>query len=74
VVSFDDTSLPEVIGDAGLLVADGEVLAMSMAVRNVLDSPGLYEELCGRGPLRAASFSWERTAEATLSAYADVAG
>jgi glycosyltransferase involved in cell wall biosynthesis len=73
VVSFDNTSLPEVVLDAGLLVPDGDVVAMSAAVRKVLDNPGLRCELAARGPQRAAETSWQRVVDAHTQIYTDVA-
>jgi glycosyltransferase involved in cell wall biosynthesis len=68
VVAFDNTALPEVLGDAGVLVADGDVTAMAEAVGRVLDDASLAADLRARGPARAAQFSWD----ATVAGYHEV--
>lgn len=56
------SSLPEVVGDAGLQVDPADPGELMTAIRNLLDSPARREELRGRGLERAARFRWERTA------------
>jgi glycosyltransferase involved in cell wall biosynthesis len=56
------SSLPEVVGDAGLQVEPTDPGDLRMAIRKLLESPVLREELRGRGLERAARFRWERTA------------
>jgi glycosyltransferase involved in cell wall biosynthesis len=73
VVSFDNTSLPEVVGKAGLLVPDGDVVALFDAVRRVLDDDVLRDELSAAGPVWAATFSWTRVLEDHLAIYELVA-
>lgn len=63
VVAFDNTSLPEVVGDAGILVPDGDVAAMVTAVRAVLGDAALRQRLREAGPRRAAAFSWPAAAD-----------
>lgn len=70
VVAANRTSLPEVVGDAGLLV-EPEVEAVAAAMVAVLNGPDLAQSLRTRGLARAAEFSWERTARLTLDAYAE---
>ena len=69
VVAFDNTSLPEVLGDAGLLVADGDVSALAAAAERVLTDRGLHDELGHRGVDRARSFTWQRTVDVHAHAY-----
>jgi glycosyltransferase involved in cell wall biosynthesis len=69
VVCSNAASLPEVVGDAGLLVDPRNPLAIANALRKVLDDHNLRAELRERGFKQAASFSWERTAQATLDVY-----
>lgn len=59
VVAFDNSSLPEVIGDGGLIVPDGDVAAMAGAVRRLADSEQLRSELGERGVAQASRFRWE---------------
>jgi len=72
VVAFDNTSLPEVIGDGGLLVPDGDVGAFVTAVRSVLDSERCRAEHRERGIARAATFSWERCVDQHVEVYRSV--
>ena len=72
VVCADVSSLPEVAGDAALLVppTDDEVLAA--AIGRVLDEPGLATALRQAGRTQAARFSWSRCAAETVAVYAAV--
>jgi glycosyltransferase involved in cell wall biosynthesis len=63
VVSFDNTSLPEVVGDGGLLVPDGDVAELVTALRSVIDDPAVASRLAAAGPRRATAFSWADAAE-----------
>ncbi len=70
VVAADRTSLPEVVGDAGLLVEPfAEPLARALI--SVLTDDGLSQRLRNRSLARAAEFSWARTAEETLRVYGE---
>jgi glycosyltransferase involved in cell wall biosynthesis len=68
VVAFANSSLPEVMGDAGVLVPDGDVAAMTRAVRELLDDAARWQELSARGLERAKQFSWDES----VRAHADV--
>jgi len=74
VVASDATSLPEVVGDAGLLVAPGDVGAWVDALRVMVGDPNRREALATSGVQRAASFTWEASARAHAAVYASVAG
>lgn len=73
VLASNRTSLPEVIGDAGLLV-EPEPGELARGMRRLLSEPALRQELRERGLRRAAQFSWRRTAAETLQIYRQVAG
>lgn len=73
VVSSNRSSLPEVAGDAALLVDPGQVEAMTGALARLLSDPSLQEALRGRGLAQAARFTWERTAKAVVEVYRRVA-
>ena len=73
VVAFDNSSLGEVIGDGGVLVPDGDVVAMTSAVRRVLDSPAAASDLSSAGVQRALAFTWSSCAEVHASVYQHVA-
>jgi glycosyltransferase involved in cell wall biosynthesis len=56
------SSLPEVVGDAGLTVDPADPGELMMAIRNLLENPARRQDLRGRGLERASMFRWERTA------------
>jgi alpha-1,3-rhamnosyl/mannosyltransferase len=74
VVSFDNSSLPEVAGDGALLVADGDIDAMSEAVRELLHDDTARRDLGRRGVARAAGFTWEDSASTIADVLRSVAG
>jgi glycosyltransferase involved in cell wall biosynthesis len=68
VVAADLPALREVLGDQAELVAPGDAGAMAAALARVLDDPGGEPARAARRT-RAAGFTWENCAQATLSAY-----
>ncbi len=70
VVCSSATSLPEVTGDAALLVEPLDVEGWVAGLASVLGNPELRASLRARAQARAAGFTWARTAEQTLQAYA----
>jgi len=72
VVCSNAASLPEVVGDAALLVDPTDEEAIAEAILRVLDDKGLQADLREAGLQRAAGFTWERTAQETLTVYRDV--
>ena len=74
VIAADTSSLPEVVGDAGLLVDPRDVDALTQAIHSLAGSETRREELRLRGRQRASAYSWRRTAEETLAVYRDVMG
>ena len=73
VVTSATSSLPEVAGDAALLVDPSDVEALAAALVRVASDSGLREDLGRRGLARARGFSWERTARETVAVYRDAA-
>lgn len=71
VICSNRSSLPEVVGDAGLSI-DPEPDAIARALVHVLTDDALRADLSRRGLRRAATFSWQRTMQLTLSAYHEV--
>lgn len=67
VVASTASSVPEVVGDAGLLVAPLDVPAWTAALAQTLDDQALRVHLRQAGLARAATFTWARTARAWLS-------
>jgi alpha-1,3-rhamnosyl/mannosyltransferase len=74
VVASNTSSLPEVIGDAGLLVDPHDVEAIAGVLEQIIDDEGLRLNLKQRSLERAAQFSWEQTARLTLDAYRTIMG
>jgi len=68
------SSLPEVAGDAALLVNPHDTDALADAIYRVLTDPVVADRLRRAGPRQAAHFSWARTASATAAVYRDVLG
>lgn len=73
VITSNVASLPEVAGDAALLIDPQDASALAKAVRRVLDDERLRDKLRQAGTRRAGEFSWTRTAELTRAVYARVA-
>jgi len=72
VVGSDATSIPEVVGDAGVLLPPDDAEGMAGALIRLATDDGFRAELSRRALAQAARFSWERTARETLAAYRDV--
>lgn len=64
VVAFANSALPEVVGEAGVLVPDGDVPAFAAAVVELLEDEEARASMAVRGIERAASFTWEGCARA----------
>lgn len=73
VVCSNTTSLPEVIGEAGLLVPPQDVGAWTEALSRLLSDADLRAELRARGLAKASLYSWEAAARKTLAVYTAVA-
>jgi glycosyltransferase involved in cell wall biosynthesis len=72
VVVADRASLPEVVGEAGLLVNPDDVDDIARALNRVLTDEPLRARMRALGLAQAARFTWERTAQATLAVYREV--
>lgn len=69
VITGNKTSLPEVVGDAGLLVDPFDVDAIAGAIAQIVDNSDLRAQLCIKGLERARLFDWRETAKRTLEVY-----
>ncbi len=74
VVGSQVSSLPEVIGDAGVLLDPDDVEGMADALVRLLEDDAFYATLHARARRQVARFSWEATARATWEAYGTVLG
>jgi len=72
VVTSNTTSLPEVVGDAGITVPPADTEQVAAALVRVLDDPELAAALGERGRNRARLFSWDAAATETLAIYRKV--
>ncbi|MFN3344427.1 MAG: glycosyltransferase family 4 protein [Chloroherpetonaceae bacterium] len=69
VITSTETSLPEIAGNAALLVNPYDTDAIANAMRQLIESPELREDLRNKGFERAKQFSWKKMAEETLNGY-----
>ncbi|XRP97070.1 glycosyltransferase family 4 protein [Methanocaldococcus sp. 16A] len=72
VITSNTSSLPEVVGDAGIMVNPYDVDELAKAMYEVLTNDGLREELSKKGLERAKLFSWKKCAEEHLKVYEEV--
>jgi glycosyltransferase involved in cell wall biosynthesis len=73
VVASSRGAIPEVVGDAGMLVEAEDEAAMADALADVLSSPQRRRRLVERGFERAARFEWTQASRALLDVYRTVA-
>ncbi|MEH2246190.1 glycosyltransferase family 4 protein [Nostoc sp.] len=69
VVSANTSSIPEVTGDAAILIDPSDSVQLAEAILKVISDSQIRQELISKGRERAKLFSWERTAKETLKAY-----
>jgi glycosyltransferase involved in cell wall biosynthesis len=74
VITSNVSSLPEVVGDAALLIDPMSASAIAAAMARVLDDQDLREDLVRRGYERVKAFSWERSVRRIREVYAEVLG
>ena len=67
VITGDNSSLPEVVGDAGIMVDVSRPDALKQALKRLYDNPSEREKLIRRGLERAKRFSWEAAAQVVHS-------
>jgi glycosyltransferase involved in cell wall biosynthesis len=72
VISSNATSLPEVVGDAGILIDPYDIEGMAGAMYELLTDDELRNSLVTKGLDRVKMFSWERAARETLAVYEGV--
>jgi len=66
VAAFRNSSLPEVVGEAGILVEDGDGAALGEAAATMIEDRERWSRM---GMRRARKFSWDRTALETIAVY-----
>jgi alpha-1,3-rhamnosyl/mannosyltransferase len=73
VVAANNSSIPEIAGDAAVLVDAEDAPGMAAAIERVVTDESLRCQLRQTGLARSAGFSWKRCAAATLVVYRQVA-
>lgn len=74
VVSSNAASLPEAVGDAGILISPDDVDLWVESLESALTDERVRERLIAAGRARAAGMSWDKVADATLRVYQEVLG
>ncbi len=74
VITGNRTSLPEVVGDAGLMVDPFDVTAIAEAMQKLLDDRELRQTLSLKGIEQARKFSWDEAAVETLALFKKATG
>jgi alpha-1,3-rhamnosyl/mannosyltransferase len=74
VITSNVSSLPEITGDAAVLIDPRSVGELRDGLNRLLLSPSLRGELAGRGRVRADAFRWEACAARSLVFFQEVAG
>lgn len=72
VITSNTSSLPEVVGEAGIMVNPNNVDDLTNAMQELLTNEKLREDLIKRGLERAKRFTWERAANQVLGVYKDL--
>ncbi len=65
-------ALPEVVGDAAMLIDPHDIEGLTVAMMRVLTENDLREDMISKGLKRAKQFSWEKAAQKTLEVYRKV--
>lgn len=71
VVAAEASSLPEVVGDAGILVGPSDAAAIGLALRRLAADRADHDRLARLGRERALRFTWDKTAEGMVAAFRD---
>ncbi len=72
VITSNTTSLPEVVGNAGIMVDPNDIDTLSNNMYEVLINEGLMEDMSKKGLKRAKLFNWEESAAKTLKVYKEM--
>jgi len=73
VITSNGGSLPEVAGDAAIVLSPDDTAGFAASIVKVLTDPSLAADLRRRGLAQAARFTWQATARATLAVYSALA-
>jgi glycosyltransferase involved in cell wall biosynthesis len=72
IVASNAGSLPEIVGEAGLMVAPDDIDGLAKAMIAVLGNEARRAELRAKGLEQARRFSWEKTAQETMAVYREI--
>ena len=72
VITSNTSSLPEVIGDVGIMVDPTDEKSLCDAMYSVLTNKELWQHMSNKGLLRSKMFSWERSAQEILKIYDEI--
>jgi glycosyltransferase involved in cell wall biosynthesis len=72
VITSNRSSLPEVVGDAAIVVDPDDRAALADAMATLVSDEALRDDLAERGLERARRFSWDETARRTIEVYESV--
>ncbi|MEP0918337.1 glycosyltransferase family 4 protein [Leptolyngbya sp. DQ-M1] len=74
VIAGSGSSIPEVVGDAGLLIDPESIDDLVEAMKVILNYPGERDRLIAKGQERARTFNWDKTAAETIEVYHSILG
>ena len=72
VIASNTTALPEVVGNAGILVPPTDIQAIAAAIKRLQQDPIEYQKLVVAGCDRARLFTWQRHAESVAAVYENI--
>ncbi len=72
VITSNTSSLPEVVGDAGIMLDPKDADGLCSEMLRLYNSKDLREELSQKSIKRAALFSWDQTAKRTIEGYRQI--
>lgn len=72
IIASDITSIPEIVGDAGILVNPYDVNEISMAIYKVINNKEMKYDLIKKGNKRKELYSWYKNAKETIQIYEEV--
>ena len=74
VIASNTSSIPEIAGEAALLIDPTDITAMSNAMQRLIDAPSLRQQLIESGRVRASQFNWQFSAKLMLTLLSKVVG
>ena len=74
VIAADNSSMPEVVGDSGILISATDIAAMTAAMKSLLTDEALREEKAKQAWKQSFTYSWRKTAIETLQWYEEILG